>query len=125
MALQVTLLVAGLIHSSLAIAASWAVWHDDTLGAMQRCLQALLAWLLPFAGPLLILHLVSEHSPAAIPRLLQSGPLAFLLGRASVRPRPAADGRYAQQDGYDDSYARGRSDKVGEAGCGAASDGGD
>lgn len=121
MALQVIFLMAGLVHLGLAAGASWAVWRDDTLGATQRCMQSLLACLLPFAGPLFVLHLADEHCPAAIPRFLKSWPLAFLFKHGKGRQRSTGNGEYAKHDGD----VRPRSDTAGEAGCGADSAGGD
>jgi hypothetical protein len=121
MALQAILSAVAMIHVGLAISASWAVWHDDTLGAGQRWMQALLAWLLPFAGPLIVLHLVAEHCPAAIPQCLKSWPLAILFQQMERPQRTTSDGRYAKDDGY----VRPRSGTEGEAGCGADGAGGD
>ena len=45
-----------------------AARYDGTLNPFQRKAQIIIVWLVPFLGASLILYLVAQHSPEAMPR---------------------------------------------------------
>ena len=62
--------VATLLLLWLNLIAYIAVKHDQTLDSFQKKAQTILVWLLPFIGASLVLHMVFDHSPEAIPKKL-------------------------------------------------------
>jgi hypothetical protein len=52
----------------LSFTATIAAKFDRTLDPFQKKAQILIVWMFPFIGASLILYLVNQHSPEAIPR---------------------------------------------------------
>ena len=52
----------------LSILATIAVRYDRTLNAFQKNAQTIVVWLAPIFGGALVLHLVWQHYPDAIPK---------------------------------------------------------
>ncbi|MCG8429293.1 MAG: hypothetical protein MI754_18225 [Chromatiales bacterium] len=77
--------VPALIYLWLALLGSVAARYDSTLDPFQRKAQMAIAWLIPFFGAALVLHLVQQHSPDAIPRSLMPWPFRSLI---YGKPRP-------------------------------------
>ena len=61
-----------------------SIKYDSTLDPFQKKAQSVIVLLVPFLGAALILHLVNQHSPEAIPRSLVPWPFKWLIfGKAS------------------------------------------
>ena len=55
------------------VAASWALARAASVSRQRKLAQALLVWLIPFLGAWLVLHLLADAEPEAIPeRILGS-----------------------------------------------------
>ena len=52
----------------LNVIASIALFKTDELSKLQKLFQLLFVWLVPFAGSLLVLNLLSGYDPDSIPR---------------------------------------------------------
>ena len=103
----------------LNIIAIVAIKHDSTLDEFQKKAQIALVLLVPFLGVVLVLYLVNQHSPEAIPRGLVHWPfksLVFGKQRPKYRNR---DGN--EESGIDLSTSRGQDRHFGSNG---GSDGG-
>lgn len=77
----VTILIIGslLTWAWLVILGIIAVKYDDTLDSFQKKAQIVLIFIVPFFGSALVLHLVNQHSPEAIPKSLIPWPLTSLI----------------------------------------------
>lgn len=59
-----------------------ALKNDLTLESFQRYPQLVVVWLIPYFGAALILHLLNQQSPQAIPRKLVPWPLkSWIFGK--------------------------------------------
>lgn len=56
-----------------------ALVRDELLEPFQRKAQIVLVLIIPLLGALLVLYLVNQHSPEAIPKSFLSWPLKFIL----------------------------------------------
>jgi hypothetical protein len=56
-----------------------AARYDGTLDPFQRKAQIIIVWVFPFIGASLIIYLVNQHSPEAIPRNLIPWPFKKLI----------------------------------------------
>ena len=71
--------------------ATLAVKYDHTLDKTQKIAQSFIVWLVPFIGAGLILHLVSEHYPQAIPRNWIPWPFKKMIFGSSAKPNKNRD----------------------------------
>ena len=62
-----------------------AAKYDRTLDSFQRKAQLVIVWAVPFFGAALVLYLVAQHSPEAIPSKLVPWPFKSLI-YGKVRP---------------------------------------
>ena len=96
-----------------------AVKHDDTIDSFQKKAQIVIVLIVPFFGAALILHLVHQHSPQAIPKNLIPWPLKSLVfGKQIPRNRNRNNN---QEDGIDLAVSNRQDSNFGSGG----SDGGD
>ncbi len=51
----------------VSVAASWALARATTVSRLRKVTQSLLVWLIPFLGAWLVLHILAEAEPEAIP----------------------------------------------------------
>ena len=75
----------------LNIIASIALKYDQTLDAFQKKAQLLVVWLLPALGASLVLKMVLQHSPEAIPRKLIPWPFKEALFGKEHKPNSIPD----------------------------------
>lgn len=71
--------------------ATLAVKYDHTLDKIQKITQSFIVWLIPFLGAGLILHLVVEHYPQAIPRSWIPWPFRKMIYGAPRKPNKNRD----------------------------------
>jgi hypothetical protein len=69
----------------LSLIGTIAAKFDATLDPFQKKAQILIVWFIPFIGASLIIYLVNQHSPEAIPRNLIPWPFRKLI---FGKPRP-------------------------------------
>ena len=68
----------------LNILASVAIKYDHFLTSFQKKAQLILVWLFPFIGASVILHIVFDHEPEAIPKSLIPWPFkSIIYGKAN------------------------------------------
>ena len=119
----VTILIVGalLIWGWSVILGIIAVKHDDTIDSFQKKAQIIIVLIVPLFGAALVLHLVYQHAPEAIPKRLIPWPLrSLVLGKKIPRNRNRDNN---QEDGVDLSVSS-RQDSHFGSGSGG-SDGGD
>ena len=71
--------VALIIWLWLVVVAIVALKYDNTLETFQRNTQIIIVLIVPFFGSALIIHLVKEHYPEAIPEALIPWPFKSLI----------------------------------------------
>ena len=71
--------------------ATLAVNYDHTLNKTQKIAQSFIVWLVPLIGASLILHLVSEHYPQAIPRNWIPWPFKKIIFGSPPKPNKNRD----------------------------------
>lgn len=76
-----------LAHLVAAVTATIVVLRDETLSRFQVAGQLAISWLGIYAGPLLILYLINDHSPELVPTYAQEGLLHWALF-APIKPAP-------------------------------------
>ena len=81
--------------------ATLAVKYDHTLEPVQRIGQLIFVWLIPFLGASVVLHIVYEHSPEAIPRSWVPWPFKNLIYGPPIKANTLRD-----EYGYDDGCIR-------------------
>ena len=83
-----------LVAIGLNVVATLGVMRARTLERFQKVAQALIVWLVPALGALLVLHLLRDAEPEALPRrVLGSRGLAWYVYAGDRRDAPAeADG---------------------------------
>lgn len=62
------IIIALIIAIWLNILATVAIRYDQFLSRFQKIFQMIFVWLIPFIGASIVLHIVYEHMPNAIPR---------------------------------------------------------
>ena len=83
----------------LNVLAGIAVGRDSSLDSFQRKAQWLIVWLIPVFGAALVLHLVNQHDPDAIPRKAIPWPLRGLVFGKPRRAHRHRDGK--EENGID------------------------
>ena len=78
----------------MALLASFLVLVDPELPPIQKVTKCVLAWLVPFVGPAMVLHLVADHSPELIRRLWIPWPFRKAIHGTpyAVKPKPDDSG---------------------------------
>ena len=103
----------------LSVLAVIAVRYDRTLNAFQKNAQTIFVWLMPIFGGSLVLHLVWQHYPDAIPKSWIPWPFKKVIyGKAAPRNKNRNnDGSPAINSSLDHSDLSG-SDYGGDGGGG-------
>jgi len=74
-----------LIYLWMNLISSIAIKHDDTLNSFQKKTQTILIWLVPYLGSSIVLHMVFDHSPEAIPQKLIPWPFKKLIYGKNIK----------------------------------------
>lgn len=86
--LIVVLVAATIIWAWMTLLGVLAAKYDQTLEPFQKKAQIIISLCIPYFGAALVLHLVNQHSPDAIPKKLVPWPLKSLVfGQARSRNR--------------------------------------
>jgi len=80
----------------LNVLATMAIRYDHSLDKTQKTGQQCIVWLIPILGASVVLHLVYEHSPEAIPKSWIPWPLKKL-----IFGKPLKDNRYRDEHEID------------------------
>lgn len=91
MLLSVVALLALTVLLWLNALAIFVLRHDHTLETSQKIAQAFIVLLVPFAGAGLVLHLVVEHHPNAIPHNWIPWPFRKMVFGDSRKPNKERD----------------------------------
>ena len=75
----------------LNVLATYSANSDSTLDSFQRKAQIIIVWLVPLFGSLLILYLVSQHEPEAIPQKLVPWPFRGIVFGKRRKPHKHRD----------------------------------
>ncbi len=75
----------------LAFIGSVAAKYDETLEPFQRNAQMVICWLVPFIGASIVLYLVNQHSPNAIPRKFIPWPFNSIIFSKYRKPNTYRD----------------------------------
>lgn len=75
----------------LNVLASFAVHHDATLERTQKIAQLIVVWLIPYLGGAVVLHLIWQHCPSAIPGAWVPWPFKKLIYGRTKAPNPNRD----------------------------------
>ena len=75
----------------LNLLATLAVRHDNTLEPFQKTAQLFIVWLVPLFGASIVLRLVFDHSPDAIPLSWIPWPFKGLIASKSIKPNKIRD----------------------------------
>jgi len=69
----------------LNVAATIALWKAGTLEPFQKGAQGILVWIVPLFGALVVLHLLADTEPEAVPaKLIGAGMVTGPFGGASA-----------------------------------------
>lgn len=85
--------LAGLMLLWLNALATLAIKHDHTLAPFQKIAQLIFVWLIPFLGASVVLHIVYDHSPEAIPKAWIPWPFKNLIYGKPIKPNRDRDDR--------------------------------
>ena len=78
-------ILVALITIWLNILATLAIRHDHTLDSFQKNSQFILVWLIPIFGSSIVLHLIFNHSPEAVPHSWIPWPLRTLIFGRTIK----------------------------------------
>jgi hypothetical protein len=65
--ISVILVLISVVALAYALSGTVAILRTAQLSHAQKCIQAVLVWVLPFVGPLMVLHLLADRDAEAIP----------------------------------------------------------
>lgn len=116
-------IISGIIWLWLTAIAVFAAKHDQTLNPFQKKAQIIIAIVIPVVGAALVLYLVQQHSPEAIPRSWAPWPFRSMI---FGKPRPLNRNRNDNQGPGEDLALshRSRSHHDNDFGGGGSTDGG-
>ncbi len=107
----------------LNILATIAVRYDRTLDVLQKNSQTVFLWLVPIFGGVIVLHLVWDHYPDAIPKSWIPWPFKKIIyGKSQPTNRNRNDNEYLEEGSSISRHNRSRdnnsegSDSVGDGG---------
>ena len=83
--------VAILVALWMNMLASISLKHDDMLEPFQKKAQFIIVWLFPFIDASIILHLIFEHSPNAIPKKWIPWPFKGMIFGKDIKPNKDRD----------------------------------
>jgi len=93
-----------------------AVKHDQTLNSFQKKSQIIIVLLLPYIGASLVLHMVFDHSPEAIPKKLIPWPFKKIIYGKPPRPNKNSGNESGHVNDSHGDYNSGGSDAGGGGG---------